>query len=336
MIDLSKTPFREFTSNYDGVKHELQQITGIEIVSGSAGLPGQSGWSGQIVKPEGFSQEKSFTMEVIPSDVDYTKALQIPIVAGRAPRSDIPTDMSEGVLLNETACRLIGWTPEEAIGKRLHTSGMENGVVIGVMADYHQHGLRHAINPIMVFNATYAYNFIALRINSHTSNIQQITQEVKDIWNVRFPGYPFEFFMLEDDFNAQYHQEHIMAKIIGVFALMTILVACLGLIGLTTYTIVQKRKEIGIRKVLGASVSGIVAMLSRDFVKLVCLAIVIASPIAWWAMNQWLADFAYRIEIQWWMFSLAGMAAVAIALLTVASQAIRAAVANPVDSLRDE
>ncbi len=336
VIDLSKTPFREFVSNYDGIKHELQQIAGIGTVSGSAGLPGRTGWNGQVVKPEGFPQEKSFTMEVIPSDIDYVRVLQIPIVAGRAPQSDIPTDITEGVLLNETACRQIGWTPAEAIGKQVNTAGMETGKVIGVMADYHQHGLRHAVNPILVFNATFAYNFIALSINSQSGNVQQIVNEANRVWKSRFPGYPFEFFMLEDDFNAQYQEERTMAGVIGVFALLTIAVACLGLIGLTTYTIVQKRKEIGIRKVLGASVSGIVALLSKDFVKLVLIAIVVASPIAWWVMNKWLADFAYRIEIQWWMFAVAGLAAVAIALLTVSWQAIRAAVANPVDSLRDE
>lgn len=334
VIDLSKTPFREFVSNYDGIKHDLQQLANVEFVSGSAGLPGRMGWNGQLVMPEGFPQERSFTMEVIPSDVDYARTLRIPIVAGRDLQSEIPTDIAEGILLNEAACRQIGWSPDEAIGKRISTSGMQNGKVIGVMADYHQHGLQHVINPILIFNATYAYNFIAL--STSTSQTQRLVSEIERLWKSRFPGYHFEFFMLEDDFNTQYKQEHTMTSIIGAFAVLTVFVACLGLIGLAAYVVIQRRKEIGVRKVFGASIVGILALLSKDFVKLVFIAIVIASPITWWLMHQWLDNFAYRIAIEWWMLAGVGLAAVAIALLTVGWQAMRAALANPVDSLRDE
>ncbi|SEL53069.1 ABC transporter permease [Parapedobacter koreensis] len=334
VISLAKSPFREVIENYESVKHQLAQLPGVTSVTASAGLPGRAGWSGQLVNPEGLSQGQSFTMEVIPSDVDYVKTLGIRMVAGRDFSKDFVTDASGGVLINETACRLIGWEPQEAIGKGINTSGMENGKIIGVMADYHQHGLQQPLNPILIFSEPYAYNYIALATQGH--NLKATLENAERFWKSRFPGYPFEYFMLDDDFDRQYKTESNLARIIGLFAILTIAVACLGLIGLTTYTVVQKRKEIGIRKVLGASVSGIVTLLSKDFVKLILIAIVIASPIAWWAMNKWLENFAYRIDIQWWMFALAGVVAMVVALLTVSWQAIRAAVANPVESLRDE
>lgn len=155
-------------------------------------------------------------------------------------------------------------------------------------------------------------------------------------WKAVYPNAPFDYRFSDERIKSLYDAENRMSKLIGLATGITIFISCLGLFGLATLTAFQRSKEIGIRKVLGASVSGIVSMLSRDFVKLVCIALVIASPIAWWAMNQWLDNFAYRIEIQWWVFALAGSVAVGIALLTVSWQAIRAALKNPVDSLRDE
>lgn len=334
VISLAKSPFRDVIENYESVKHQLAQLPGVTSVTASAGLPGRSGWDGQLVMPEGFSQDKSFTMEVIPSDVDYVKTLGVRIVAGRDFSTDFLTDVSAGVLINEAACRLIGWKPEEAIGKSISTSGMENGKVVGVMANFHQHGLQEEINPILIFNYPYAYNYIAMAIQG--GNLNATLEKTGQFWKNRFPGYPFEYFMLDDDFDRQYRTESNLARVVGLFAVLTIMVACLGMIGLTTFTVIQRRKEIGIRKVLGDTVMGIVKLLSRDFVKLVLIAVVIASPIAWWAMNRWLEDFAYRIDIKWWMFAGAGLATVTIAMLTVGWQAIRAATANPVDSLRDE
>ncbi|MBK1441201.1 ABC transporter permease [Parapedobacter sp. ISTM3] len=334
VISLANTPFKEVITNYESIKHDLSQVAGVSAITASAALPGRSGWNGQLVRPEGFSQDKSLTMEVIPSDPDYVKTLGITIRAGRDFSPLHATDATNGVLINEAACRLIGWKPEEAIGKKINTAGREDGQIVGVMADYHQHGLQEAINPIVVFNAPYAYNYIA--VATQGESIKATMDGIARYWESRFPGYPLNYVMLDEDIDRQYRQERHVARVISLFSALTIAIAALGLFGLITYIVMQKKKEIGIRKVLGASAQGIVGLLSRDFVKLVLIAVVIASPIAWWTMNNWLEGFAYRIEIQWWMFAAAGLAAVVIALLTVSWQAVRAAVANPVDSLRDE
>jgi putative ABC transport system permease protein len=173
-----------------------------------------------------------------------------------------------------------------------------------------------------------------LRIN--TSNLPKTLDNVRKAWSTAFAGNPFEYFFLDDYFNKQYENERKFEKLFFVFAILAIIIGCLGLFGLSAYTASQRIKEIGIRKVLGASVQDITKMLSTDFIKLVIIAIIIATPIAWWAMNKWLEDFAYRVNISWWIFGMAGFAALLIAMLTVSFQAIKAAIANPVKSLRTE
>ncbi len=334
VINLHKTPFTGVIDNYESIKHQLTQISGIKSVTGAAALPGRSAWGGQLVWPEGFPQEKSLTMEVIPADHDYVKTLGIQIKAGRDFSKSFSTDAKYGVLINETACRLIGWKPEQAIGKKIQTPGLDSGQVVGVMADYHQHGLQQKIGPVLVFIYPYGYEYLAASVNS--ADIKKTVTGMETFWKNRFPGYPFEYFMLNDDFNTQYKAEVNLAKVISLFSLLTILVACLGLFGLTAFIVSQRTKEIGIRKVLGASVPHIVRIISKDFVLLVIIALLIASPFAWWIMNSWLQDFAYRISISAWIFVIAGLAALLIALVTVSWLAIKAALANPVKSLRTE
>ena len=334
VIPLKKMPYKKFRDNYESIRQQILQIPGITAASSASAMPGRSGWDGQIVIPEGFSEQNSLTMEVIPVDHYYVKTLGISMRSGRDYSREFATDVTNGVLLNETACKLIGWTPEEAINKKIQTSGMNEGKVIGVMKDYHQHGLQQKVGPVLTFINPYAYSFMALRVN--TSDLSQTIASTGSFWKKNFPGYPFEFFMMDDDFNRQYKSERNLAGVITIFSVLTILVACLGLFGLTAYVTSQRKKEIGIRKVLGANVTGIVSMISSGFVKLVLIAMLLATPVAWFIMNKWLQDFAHRIEINAWVFVLAGIAAVSIALLTVSFQAIRAALANPVKSLRTE
>lgn len=172
--------------------------------------------------------------------------------------------------------------------------------------------------------------------SAHAESVKKALDDVQAFWKASYPGYPFEYTFLDEEFDQLYKDDRRALSFSFIFGGLSILISCLGLLGMVMVTAQQRTKEIGVRKVLGASVSGIVAMLSQDFVKLVLIAIIIGSPIAWWAMNKWLQDFAYRIDIEWWMFALAGILAVVIALLTVSFQAVKAAVANPVDSLRDE
>jgi Predicted ABC-type transport system involved in lysophospholipase L1 biosynthesis, permease component len=179
-------------------------------------------------------------------------------------------------------------------------------------------------------------NFSYLIAHAHTTNMSQTLKSIEAVWHKLDPNEPFEYSFLDEDFQKTYDAENKLSAIVGYFTVIAILISCLGLFGLGTFSAEQRTKEIGIRKVLGASVTGIVTLLSKDFLKLVIIGIVIASPIAWWAMNKWLQDFAYRVHISWIVFAVAAIAALLIALLTVSFQAIKAAVSNPVKSLRTE
>jgi putative ABC transport system permease protein len=334
VVELNKLPRREFIENYEAIKARLKTLPNVRAVTGVTALPGRGGWNGQMVYPEGRPKEQALSLEVIPVDHDYVSALGLKLRAGRGYDPRFATDAQHGVLLNEAACKAFGWKPEEAIGKKIATAGMDEGRVLGVLADFHQHGLQQKITPMLTFIAPFAYRFVALRLGpqSLTTSVGQVEQ----YWKERFPGYEFEFFFLDDDFNRQYAAEQRLARLFGVFAGLAIFIACLGLFALATFTTERRTKEIGVRKVLGASVGSIVALLSKDFLKLVFVAIGIASPLAWWAANRWLQDFAYRIQVEWWMFAGAGLLAVAVALLTVSFQSIKAALMNPVNSLRGE
>ncbi|RRA99781.1 ABC transporter permease [Larkinella rosea] len=334
-IELRKLPRMDFINNYESLKQQVASLPNVKSVTGVSALPGRDGWNGQIVYPEGRPHDQTLSMEVIPVDHDYVKTLGLTLRAGRDYSKRFAMDAKQGVLLNEAACRAIGWKPEEAIGKRVQSSGLEDGRVVGVIADFHQHGLQQKIKPILTFiTPAYTYRYLSLRLG--TGDLRTSVAEVERFWQKRFPGYDFDYYFLDEDFNRQYKTEQQLSTLFGLFAGLAILIACLGLFALTTYTAERRTKEIGVRKVLGASVANIVRLLSKDFLQLVIIAILLASPIAWYAMNDWLADFAYRISVDWWVFALAGFGAVGIAFLTVSFQSIRAALMNPVKSLRSE
>src|SRR5690606_3611340 len=229
-------------------------------------------------------------------------------------------------------------TPQAAVGQFVSMGGSNRYPIVGVIADFHQKDLHLEIEPLALGASSRRSDLqtFNVKLPSDRKQWKKAIAVMEKEWKTIYPHAPFEYRFNDERIKGLYESEYRMAKLVGLATGVTILVSCLGLFGLATLTAFQRTKEIGIRKVLGATVSGIAGLLSIDFVKLVCLATVIASPIAWWAMNRWLADFAYRIDIQWWMFAAAGVGAVAIALLTVSWQAIRAAVANPVESLRDE
>ncbi|GAA4447030.1 ABC transporter permease [Nibrella saemangeumensis] len=333
-IELRKTPRRDFIENYESIKQQANALPNVQTVTGTAALPGQSGWEGQLVWVEGRPQDQAVTLEVITVDHDYAKTLGLNIRHGRDYSTAFSTDATSGVLLNETACRAFGWKPEEAVGKKLSTAGLEGGQVIGVLADYHQHGLQEKIKPVLTFIAPYAFRYMALRLGS--GDVPASVAQVEQFWKSRFPGYPFEYRFLDEDFDRQYKAEQRLARIFSIFAGLAILIACLGLFGLATFTAERRTKEIGIRKVLGASVPSLISMLSFDFLKLVLVAILVASPIAWYAMSRWLEDFAYRIDMPWWVFVVSGIGALLIAFVTISFQSIKAAFMNPVTSLRAE
>ena len=268
-------------------------------------------------------------------DENYIPTLGMEMVAGRNFSPEFGTD-SSAIILNETAAKQIGWG-RDALGHTISSPNVNGGKetfrVIGIVKDFHFKSLHESIGPLML---TLGPNSGAMLVKVKTRDIPALLQSVEKQWNALAVDAPIAYSFLEENFNATYRAEQKTGRILGLFAGLTIFVACLGLFGLATFTAEQRTKEIGVRKVLGASVGSIVALLSRDFLKLVVVAIVIASPIAWYGMNEWLQDFAYKIDISWWVFALAGVLAVMIALLTVSFQSVRAALANPVESLRSE
>jgi putative ABC transport system permease protein len=205
---------------------------------------------------------------------------------------------------------------------------------MGVVADYHHQGLQKQIDPMIFVLIPNIRGFYSLKVN--TTDLSRTIAGISKTWDKYFPADPVEYFFLDETFNQQYKSDKLFGKVFGVFAFLAILIACFGLLGLSAYNVLQRTKEIGIRKVLGASVQNILLLLSSSFLKLIIVALLIAIPIGWYVMDSWLQDFAYRIHIQWWVFVIAAVIAIMIALFTIGTQAIKAAITNPVKSLRTE
>lgn len=276
------------------------------------------------------------TLKMLNVDMDFVNTYQIPIAAGRSFSRDFPTDTTQGWMLNEAAVRAIGWpSAEAAVGKRLVYGGREDCYIVGVLRDFHFESMHQAITPMIFFIPRQSSNLQGISIKL-AGDTPAALAYVKQTWEKFNPDFPFDYRFLDEDYGRLYEAEIREGNLYMVFAGLAILIACLGLFGLATFAAHQRTKEIGVRKVLGASVSGITGLLARDFLQLVVVAIVVASPVAYWLMRRWLADFAYRVEIQWWIFALAGLLAIAVAFLTVSYQSIRAALMNPVESLRSE
>jgi putative ABC transport system permease protein len=276
-------------------------------------------------------------MQVWNIDQNYIPLMEMQIVKGRNFSKEFGTD-SNATIINETAAKLLGWN--DAVGKKLYTYFQDNfgntlisREVIGVVKNFHFESMKEDIGPLCF---RLADNSWATAFKVNTADIKQLVSKIESKWKAMAPGMPFSYQFMDESFDNMYRVERRTGKLGLTLAVIAILIACLGLFGLATYTAEQRIKEIGVRKVLGASIGSIVSMLSKDFVMLVVTASVIAIPLAWWAMNKWLQDFAYRISIGWWVFVAAGIIALLIAVITVSSQAIKAALANPVKSLRTE
>ncbi|MGK6350431.1 ABC transporter permease [Parapedobacter sp. DT-150] len=317
-----KTP-RFSTINAPVMKQQLEQLAGVESTSIGLGTPFGSGISHWVEEKDGLS----YNLSEFFADTDYIQTLGMELLAGR----DLLPEDSNKVIVNEAMVRTMGW--DEPIGQKASLFGEEKEV-LAVVRDFQLNNIHAAIHPAVIGLGNQYTNNILVRLK--TDDLAQNLLSIENAWKEAEPEHPLEYAFLDDEFDQLFLAEIQFQRLSRVFSFIAILIACLGLYGAIVHAAQQRVKEIGIRKVLGATVAGIVALLSKDFLKLVLIAVVIASPIAWWAMNKWLEDFAYRINIQWWMFATAGLVAVVIALATVSWQAIRAAVANPVDSLRDE
>lgn len=275
-------------------------------------------------------------MNVLYADFEFAQTYGLSLAAGRHFDPLLATDTASAVLLNETACRALGVTPEQAIGIDIRPVFFDSlsHRVVGVLKDYHFLSLREKIAPLLILPNYRMPGTLAVRVAA--GQLPKTIAQLQADWAEIDPAHPFEYHMLDEGLERLYRSEQKLGKLFAFFALAAIFIACLGMFGLAILLSTQRTKEIGIRKVLGASVAGITALLATDFLKLVLLAILIASPIAWYFMQNWLTDFAYRIEIQWWMFVVSGVVALAIAFITVGFQSVKAALTNPVQSLRSE
>jgi putative ABC transport system permease protein len=254
-------------------------------------------------------------------------------VKGRNFSRDFKTD-EKAVLLNEKAVELLGFKDAaSAIDGKVRRNN-DTLKVIGVVKNYHQQGLQKAIDPMIFLLVPNTRQYYSLKIQ--TANLPQLMSSISKTWNKYFPADPINFFFLDESFNQQYKSDNLFGKVFSVFAFLAILIASFGLLGLSAYNVLQRTKEIGIRKVLGASAQSILLLLSTDFLKLILIALVLAIPVCWLAMHGWLEDFAYRIQIDWWVFAIAGLIALMIAFITISLQVIKAIVENPVKSLRTE
>ncbi|MCB0597965.1 MAG: ABC transporter permease [Lewinellaceae bacterium] len=326
-----------YEGQFQPFKNDVLNIPGVKSITASAYVPGDEiYWTNGVQWLRRDGQEAaSSTIYTQGIDEEFLDAYDLPMAAGRNFSRERGED-EHGCLLNETAVALLGFpSPEAALGERVQRGG-DTLAVVGVTKDFHHLGLQKPIEPLIFLFRPDSRGYYSLKVEQAGGNLPATMATVQKAWNTHFPDDPFSHFFLNEFFDKQYQSDLLFGKVFGFFALLAILVAALGLFGLSSYNVIQRTKEIGIRKVLGASVAGIVALLSKDFLKLVVVAMLIAAPLAWYVMNEWLHNFAFRIDIGWWVFLLAGALALLIAFLTVSVQSVRAALSDPVEALRYE
>jgi putative ABC transport system permease protein len=320
-------------------RNELLNIPGISNARITGDLPTNNSFDNEgWFRDAGMDPTRAVVLTNFYVDENYIPTLGMDIAKGRNFSKDFPSD-STGVILNEAAVKVLGLKDpfkETLYRPDFRTGTMQGSIpyhVVGIVKDFNFSSMHQNVGPLII---QWSDNWGSIAIRVNTKNIPAIINTIQNKWQSTTTGQPFNYTFMDDDFKKIYTAEQQTGKLFITFAVFAIFIGCLGLFGLVTYAAEQRTKEIGVRKVLGASVSGIVAMLSKDFAKLVLISSLIAFPLAWWAMHRWLQSFAYRINISWWVFVIAGTAAILIALITVSFQAIKAAVANPVKSLRTE
>ncbi|MBS1608879.1 MAG: ABC transporter permease [Bacteroidetes bacterium] len=319
-------------------KNALGQLAFVKKYSGSNNVPGggYNFFADHITRlsPQKDDEKKSYAMLI--SDEKFFDTYDIKFVQGKAFTSDDAMHAwmnCKKVLVNEKAAAELGFSKtENIVGQKINWANTQYEIA-GVVKDYHHLSLQRPIDPVIFLPSV---SFVYFTIQTDVNNLQQKISSLNALYKQYFPGNPFEYFFADEKFNKQYVEEQQLGNVFIASAVIAVIIACMGLFGLAAFTAQQRTKEIGIRKVLGASVTNIATLLSKDFVKLVFIAICIASPVAWWALNKWLSNFAYRTNIGWWIFAGAGTMAILIAVLTVSFQAVKAAVASPVKSLRTE
>jgi putative ABC transport system permease protein len=331
---------KQVLNKYDLIKALVKQVPGVKNVSGAYGIPTSIQWGDGITANNG-TEPVNISVKAIPADLDFIQTMGMHLVAGTDfAASDVQlmdtsnngANLKYSYILNETAVQRIGWTPEEAIGKTID-KGVP-GTVKAVVKDFHFSSMHEPIGPlVMLLDKSFVRNVF---VELGSDNIPAAINRLESVWKETVPNRPFTYRFMDEDYENLYKKERRTANVFSAAAGLAILLACLGLFGLAAFTTMQRTKEIGIRKVLGAGILDIAGLLSKDILLLILYALVIATPLACIAANQWLQDFAYRINIEAWVFFAAGIGVVVIALATVSYHAIRAAMMNPVKSLRVE
>jgi putative ABC transport system permease protein len=318
-------------ANLQTIKNELLKNPDIRQAASSSHIPGElTGMLYFNVEQQGQTEDKMLNYIFV--DDDYLKMLNIPVTQGRNFSKEIASDPNEAFIINETAAKFLNW--KEPLDKKMQNGLGINGKVVGVVKDYNYASLHNPISPLVIMYTPKTTGFLLVKISG--KNMKETINYIQSKWSAFDPQHPMEYYFLDENFDKIYRKEENMFAIFGYFASLAIIISCMGLIALASFTAEQKTKEIGIRKVLGASVPGIAVSLSKNFLLLVLLANIIAIPASIYGMNKWLQNFAYRIELSVWLFIASALLAFIIALLSVAYQAVKAATANPVKSLRYE
>lgn len=315
---------------YELLKTRFLQNPDVQYVTQSGDIPGRMAtqmgyWA------EGMPEEEYEGMQALYIDKDFSEVYGLETVSGRTINNEVATDLESGYLLNEQAVASIGWTPEEAIGKRfsVHT----DGTVVGVVKDFHFHSLQQAVQPLFLALRPSWSGYISLRVN--TAEVEQLIASLEATWTTMLPDRPFSYTFLDEDYNRLYQGEVRLGNIVALFSLLAIFIACIGLFGLTTFTVERRNKEIAVRKVLGASAPHIVLLLSKDFLRPIIGAILVASPLVFWLSRKWLNNFAYQVDLHPGWFVCAALALMALAWFALGFQSFKAAIVSPVKWLKE-
>jgi putative ABC transport system permease protein len=325
--------------NFEYLKTEFMNNSSVLSVTASSGVPGKP-VTNIAYRLEGLPDDKHFSMDTFFVDYDFLKTMGIEVAEGRGFSKAFGTDEENAFMLNEAAVRELNW--QTGLDKqviwpsdlRRKDAIVKNGQVVGVVKDFHVASLHENIGPVLLQIRPSGFRYISARISP--VDIPETLSFFWEKWSRLSPAFPFEYTFLDEDFDKLYRADEKVGRIVGIFSLLAVIVACFGLFGLASFAAEQRTKEIGIRKVLGASVAGIILLLSREFTKWVLVANILAWPIAYYVMNRWLENFAYKTSPGIRIFVLSGLLAFAIALATVGYQAVKAAVSDPIDSLRYE
>lgn len=324
----------QVNKKYEAIKHQISRIPGVKSVSASSSTPSTGNSNAYSVLENNLGEMQPSNIALYFVDYDYLENYKIPVIAGRGFSLKFPSDSVAALMVNEATAASLGYSnPEEIIGKKFSQWGRE-GQIIGVIKNFHFQSLKEKIAPLSMRIEPGNFNLFSVSLSS--TDIKATVGKLENVFKDLVPHRPVDYYFLDEAFDSQYRAEERFGTLVLYFSGLAIFIACLGLLGITSYTTSQRSKEVGIRKVLGASVLQMIALLSKDLIKLVVIGMLIAIPVAWYGMSKWLENFQYKMDFSFWIFTFSGALACLIALFTVGSQAIKSALANPVDSLKNE